>query len=296
MRAASRPLAAFLAAGLLAWSAPALAGEGLDETQRWVPAAGLRLGVFGQGGEASVASGPLAGAAPPEPIRPPASGSDTLLAPLFGGTLELSSPRLLDGVGRPRVFAHVGADGAFGSSLDLAKEGEARGMRPPDAPAFEDEIQGQGSLLEVETEQLVLTGGAGVAFTFDLGLWHFRIKPSFEYLRQEVTFSGQVNRAVALEAGRTLNFRFIQLRDEETTTLHGFGPGLELEVDAGRIDPFTITAFLGGQLYSMQGDRRVRLADSQTVGPDTETATWRAEIDPWLYRGQVGIRFRWLPD
>jgi hypothetical protein len=56
-----------------------------------------------------------------------------------------------------------------------------------------------------------------------------------------------------------------------------------------------LTVFLSAQAYALLGDRKVNFSDSQTDAFGTESASWRFEPDEWLYRGAVGIRFRWLP-
>ena len=40
------------------------------------------------------------------------------------------------------------------------------------------------------------------------------------------------------------------------------------------------------------GNLKHTFTDTTEVG---EFATWRFEIDPWVWRGGLGIRFRWVP-
>jgi hypothetical protein len=302
MRATSRrfvvPLAIHLAALLVSPSVLADAHE-IDETQRWVPSFGVVWGLFGQKADASIDSSPLAGVTPPEPLRPPTASDQALLNPFAGGTIELMTPRALDDFGRPRAFVHLDLSAALGFSYDVAKEGDPGKLRAPEIPVPEGEISGQGSVVEAEIDPLVLTSGLGVAFAVDVGEWHFRIKPSLEYMRQEVEVRGRLRRAVRLTPpppAATLDYRFIELGGGKSHTLHGLGPGLEFEVDAARVESFVISVFIGGQAYRMLGDRDVRITDSQTSMAGTESAVWRFEMEEWLYRGAMGVRFRWLPE
>ena len=78
-------------------------------------------------------------------------------------------------------------------------------------------------------------------------------------------------------------------------TQDGLGPGLELEIDAGRMGHMGFSVFIGGQAYRLLGSRDTRFTGSFTDATSTETATFSVEIDPWLVRGGVGLRVRWLP-
>ena len=296
----------FLASVLVAWIAPSWAASAddasaIDETQRWVPSVGIIWGLFGQDSDASSVTSTLNGSNPPEPVRPATSGSQVLLAPFAGGTFELMSPRLFESGGRPRLFAHVDGTAAIGFSYDVAKEGDPGRLVPPSFPVPEAVVSGQGSKTEAEIDTAILTSGAGVAFAVALGDWHFRIKPSFEYIREEIEVKGTVSRAVTLPPippppGASTNFRFIDLAGSKTKTFHGIGPGLEIELDATRIENFAITVFLSGQAYALLGNRDVDFSDAHTDAIGTETASWHFRPDPWLYRSAMGIRFRWLPD
>ncbi len=296
----------FLASVLAAWIAPSWAASAddasaIEETERWVPSIGIIWGIFGQDSEASSVTSTLTGSNPPEPVRPATSGSQVLLAPFAGGTFELMSPRLFEPSGRPRLFAHVDGTAAIGFSYDVAKEGDPGRLIPPSFPVPESEVAGQGSKTEAQVESAILSGGAGVAFAVALGDWKFRIKPSVEYMREEIEVKGTIGRAVTLPPippppGATTNFRFIELAGSKTKTFHGIGPGLEIELDAARIENFAITVFLSGQAYALLGDRDVNFSDSRTDAIGTETASWHFRRDRWLYRSAMGIRFRWLPD
>jgi hypothetical protein len=205
---------------------------------------------------------------------------------------------MYDEAGRPRVFAHVGVSASMGFSYDIAKEGNPGRLKPPEIPVPEEEVSGQGSVTEAEVGTAIVTSGAGIAFAVELGEWEFRIKPSFEYIHEQIQVSGTLNRAVRLTPpppAATTDFRFIGLGGQKTRSFHGIGPGLEVEVDAARMGSFGVTVFLSAQAYALLGNRDIDFTDSQTDAFGTESADWRFRSDEWLYRGTMGIRFRWLP-
>jgi hypothetical protein len=223
-----------------------------------------------------------------------------MLSPVVGGSIELMTPRFAERFGRPRIFTHIDLTAAVGFTFDIAKEGVPGLMETPDEPVPESSLPGQGSVTIGSWEPLVVTAGFGIAFTVDRGEWHFRIKPSFEYIRQEIQVKGTVNRAIALNPdlnfGRATEFRFIELAGQQTETYHGIGPGLEIEFDAARLSPFVMTVFVSGQAFALLNARDINFSDTHTDAFGTEFARWHFRPSPWVYRGLVGVRFRWLPD
>lgn len=283
---------------LLAWTSAALEGGEADETKRWALGAAIAWGLIGQGSDASVSSSSLSAPNPPEALRPPASGAETLLAPFAGGSLELMAPRVLEDLGRPRVFAHVDLGAALGFSYDVAKEGTPASMSQQVTLTPETSVPGQGSVTEAQVEPLMLSAGAGLAFSLDAGSWRVRIKPSFEYVRQEIEVKGTVHRAFSLEPSSlaTTDFRLVRLAGRETRTYHGIGPGLEVEVDAARMHPFMLSVFLSGRAYALLGDLDVDFGDAEDDAYGSASASWRFRPENWLYRATMGIRLRWLPE
>jgi hypothetical protein len=286
-----------------------------DETERWVPSLAVIGGILVQQAEATAESGELTGSDPPEPVSPPADGDDIMVGPFVGASAELMTPGLSAVPGRPRFFLHGDVSGYFGPVRDIAREGAPEALPQEPQPPLTPEVSvpGQGSKTTAEVGSVVISAGAGVAFSFDAWQRRLRIKPSFEYLQEDVEVSGLVSRAVRLDQGSTdppvdATYRFIEIRGREEKTYRGIGPGLEIEMDAARIGPFMLALFLSGQAYKMLGDLEVEFAGSsegRVVGPraddpefqdlGTETATWSFEKDPWSFRGALGLRFRWLP-
>jgi hypothetical protein len=299
---------ALWALSAVCWLLPAQAfGQDEDsrtESGRWAPAVAVTGGVLVQSVSGQVASGDVLGPSfspnPAQPIRPAASGESVLVPPFVGGDLELMSPGAASLPGSPRLFVHAGAAAVFPQTLTPAKEGAPGPLEAPPGVTGgirEDTVFGQGSQTSVENGPVVVTAGAGVAFTVDAFDRTIRIKPSVEYLWEELEVRGTVQRAVALTsisaADGIEDFRLIVLRGQETTGFHGLGPGLEVETDAAQAGPFMASVFVGAQFYAILGDRTVAFGASNEFD---ETAAWTAERDPWAYRAAVGLRLRWAPE
>lgn len=316
-----------------------------DESTRWVPSIGVRSGMLGQDASADVTSSTIRyqrtirtrvqNPRPPPPfiervtrqtifqqIRPSASGDDLLMTPFVGGTLELMTPGLQMLPGRPRLFVRGDTQAAFGIERHIARE-RAPGNLPPgdplvqDANFVEDGVPGIGSETTAEVQPLAISAGAGIAFSFDLFGRRLRIKPSAEYLREEIDFTGSVVSAQLYDTGiqefRNTNgtviiplrpslFIPVTLRGSDSKTFQGFGAGLELEMDTVRAGPFVISLFAGAQGVKLMGDREVEFSSTVQLrntallpNPQNVSASWSFEKDPWSYSGGIGVRFRFLP-
>ena len=134
------------------------------------------------------------------PLRPPVANDDRLVTPSMSGTLELMTPGIQALPGRPRFFVHGDAGALFGVEHHVARE-RAPSHLPPltaDDPPYlrlaenfiEPAVSGIGSETTAEVQPLLVTAGGGIAFTVDLWGRRFRIKPSLEYMREEIDFTG----------------------------------------------------------------------------------------------------------
>jgi hypothetical protein len=322
-----------------------------DETTRWVPSVGARSALIGQNAEAKFESSnvsyvrsvrrrvpntrpPPAFIEPPprmdsinQPIRPPGAGDDLMLTPFVAGSVELMTPGLQMLPGKPRLFVRGDAGAAFGTERHLARErspgslplGAVPGGNPLalDPGFIEDAVSGIGSETTAETQPLTIAAGAGIAFSFDAFGRRFRIKPSAEYLREEVDFTGSVISAQLFDTGiqafppnitqKPALFIPITLKGSESEVFQGVGAGLELEMDTARAGPFMITLFAGAQGVHLIGDTEVKFSDEQVLTnppftsplrPNNQpiSASWSFEKEPWMYSGGIGVRFRFVPE
>ncbi|MBW2418272.1 MAG: hypothetical protein JRH19_06980 [Deltaproteobacteria bacterium] len=284
--------------------APAPAPSGPPETQRWVPSLSGFGGFIAQLGQGYLMASRVLGdkeeGFPPvkQPIAPIESGNNVLVAATIGASFELMTPRIYPSLAEPRFFAHVDAAAAFGFQRTIAGTGAPGDMefKPGNAPTpGEEVVTGQGSRILAEVDPFVLTAGAGIAFTFKVWERTLRVKPSFEYIREELKITGIVNRAVRLESPGTSidSYRLIELHDAESRVLHGIGPGIEFETEAGRAGPFMLGVYLSGQGYKFLGDLDLHLRDSNEYD---EWAEWNFTKQEWGWGARVGLRFRWLPE
>lgn len=312
--------------------ASASSAESRDETERWVPAIGGTSGIFAQSADAAVTSSDitytLTSRVPVnlvevvtvttvtnEHLRPPTDGDDLLVTPWVGGTAELMTPGLQALPGRPRLFARSDIGAAFGSERKVARERSPTSLPeilPTEPYVSEEAVEGIGSETTAEVQPLFVNAGAGIAFTLDLFERRLRIKPSVEYSREEIDFTGKVIRAVNTDTGiptfgpiqrKDSHFFGIEITGDDSEVFQALGAGLELEMDTVRAGPFMIAVYLQGRGLKILGDTKVEFSGETTVSqpeltpnPDTFTADFRFDKGAWTYGGGVGFRFRWLPD
>jgi len=129
-------------------------------------------------------------------------------------------------------------------------------------------------------------------------------------------------------------FREIELDGRSSRVYHGVGPGLELEMDTGRVGPFMVSLYSGIRAYHFSGDdlsielvaqnppdtNFLRPGEGAVPGPggniegrnenlsrncvagttdfanECEWAAFSFEKESWAYTGHVGIRFRFAPE
>jgi hypothetical protein len=260
---------------------------------------------------------------PPQVL--PVAGDDVYLTPFVGASLEMMTPGVQPVPGRPRLFVHGDASLGFAFDRPVAKEGVPEGavVPQPTEPVFSEvQIKGIGSKTSGEVQTLLLSGGLGAAFTVDAWERRLRIKPSFEYMRENIQVTGRLIRAFRKDTGLRGGVRVgvgagqitttlapaqflsvIDLQATDTRSFHGIGPGLEIEMDAARAGPVMLTLFLTGRAYKMLGDLDVELEATQTLtdpelvgGSQTVAARFDFNIHSWSYLGALGLRFRWLPE
>ena len=154
-------------------------------------------------------------------------------------------------------------------------------------------MNGQGSVTRVEPTGAQVSAGIGVSIAVDTPWRRLRVKPSFEYLREEIEVSGIVHRAFSIDPS-VPSFNLVAINAAEERSFHGIGPGLEIETDVGRRGPMLFALAVSGGAYHVLGDRDVVLSSADPTG--TESAIWRYRKDAWTYRVQVGLSLRWAPD
>jgi hypothetical protein len=219
---------------------------------------------------------------------------------------------------------------AFSFDRNVAKVGNPTGVKLPidqttgliSPISPENTVRGMGAKTSGEVDQWVFGAGAGPAFTFEAFERRLRVRPSVEWMRQEIRVSGVLNKTFQTDTGETAaqqpgdpttgptTQQFpadfldpITIRSQDTQFFNGIGPGLELEMDAARAGPVMLSLFLSGQAYKMLGDLSVHLEGQSVVpaqAPYTDedqsvNAGFDFHLHSWAYHGGLGLRFRWLP-
>ena len=409
----------------LALTSPAVAGEkdasaGLS---RWAPAIAIQGGLFAQTASGTITTSEILGVQTPSiDFTPPQiynadpyltrSGETTIgsgermMTPYFGVAIELMSPTIpgcdfCSQIGNPRLLVHGDVGYGFALERSVASTGSVADTMTFASPPSEfyaantgngnltyseTTFLGQGANISVKTEPMTVAAGAGIAFTFKVGHRTFRLKPSFEYMREELRVSGQLRRATQAAntvlprnmstyvPGGPLNpgagpnngliwapngdpgyldgtklgvvipwfpddatptdagFREIEFDVSSSKVYHGIGPGLELELDTGRLGGFEVSLYGGLRAYRFMGDldldaraqnepdarnyttgnpitgpygpgsnvemNNVNYERNCVVGDPTqcEYADFHFEKERWAYTGHLGIRFRWSPE
>jgi hypothetical protein len=338
-------IAVCAAAAILSASQNAVAAGDTDANvqegeSRWVPSFAVTSGVViqRQSGafDSALFDGDGADPTAPLPLRRPLDGSDRVLTPFVGGTLELMTPAAPIPT-RPRLFVSGEVIPMFGSQRQISLEGEPSRIRgaeldtvlavdendvrfqePQRGPRRfgfgESEASGQGARTSATMGDLAWGARVGVAFPFELAGRQLRIKPSFGWIRYDVEAHGAMVDPSCQPSTQCTNTYFPDgtlinpgfLRESILTgngerTFDGYGPGIDVEMDTGRVGPLGVALFLGVHGYYIFGEREISFSASETFtdqlsggAVDVHTASWRARVDPWLYRGSLGFRLQWL--
>ena len=305
-----------------------------DELSRWVPSLALETDLSFHPTSGSVRTGDVYGPyyfPPFDPSRErtqpitagtPAFADPYMVTPSFGIVAELMTPAWFDLPGRPRLFAHADVIVAFGPSYQMpgiANPGALRAPSDPQIPLTENTILGQGASNEANVQPLQVAAGAGIAFTTQWAGRTVRLKPSFEYLRQELELSSLVSRAVKYknDTGAGLaNFRQILISGKKQAIYDGIGPGIQVEMDTGRAGPLVLSlyasvkawAFLNNEPIEIQASNQNAFStgcqpvDTTPINPSNpllcaaEQADFSFQREDWGFGGGFGLRFRWAPE
>ncbi len=322
-----------LSLGLLSLGASPLAASetrGGSDRDRWVPSFSILSGVNSQNGSGSVAASNVEAPwmprldTPPEWVSilpdPPPSAEAQMMTPYAGLSLEIMTPswwKILSG------FAHLDVSYTFGPEYNIPSSGnpgpfiagiEVDPADPP-GPLVQGVIRGQGSRTTPLVQPLQVTAGAGVAFTIRTwGKNTLRIKPSVEYLREEIQVNGLVRRAVRVDPTPTVTspedafFRTINLAGKSSHVYHGLGPGLEVELETGRSGPFKVALYASARAWRfLNNDPQSFTVHNEDplycpppppgqVNCSSESATFGFTKDDWAYGANLGFRLRWSPE
>lgn len=267
------------------------------------------------------------------PLRGQVTGDDFAVSPLMGGSLEVMTPALPIPL-QPRLFLSGELLTLFAASRNLALEGDADCLRGPEPEAVcakdepiddagfplrsrdfgEDAANGLGTRLSARVDTLAYGLSLGAAFPFEYRERQFRLKPSLSWINYRVKTSGivvdvdcepdfrctDVRTATGIDVGFN---RETILKAKSGQRFNAIGPGLDIEMDAGRYGPFGVALLMSARAYAVLGDRTISFGTqkifndivSQTLGEDdVSSAAFNFEVDPWIYRAHIGIRFLFL--
>lgn len=286
----------------------------LAEDNPWVPAFSAFGGVLTQKVDATATS---------NATGRQAQGDAEITYPLVGFSAELMTPHL-PVPGRPALFLHGDVALSFSSAYYPATEGS------PGNPGFYEvavdvgyppeqfkpqDLNGTGTQVGAEPESLEISAGVGIAFEMKLWDRTLRLRPSFEYRREQISYEFVLSNGVTYNppiCGATPDESLFlngcglaSLSAGAKKTFHSIGPGFEVEMDTARTGPLMLSLYVSAQAYRVLGSRNATIEMSGAYDPPppegspangTINATATIEHEPWNYRGLVGLRFRWLPE
>ncbi len=193
------------------------------------------------------------------------------------------------------------------------------GLPIRDTAFGEDEANGMGTRTSARVDSLVFGASLGVAFPVQFGKRQIRIKPSVGWIHYKVEAEALLVDAACDPEDRCTDIRtpnrppppnFLKtpgfLRETILTgsgsqRFNGIGPGLDVEMDTGQFGPIGSSLFLGARAYRILGDRTISFGTDEEFtdaisdpGRDVAVGRFKVKVDPWMFRGHLGIRFYWL--
>jgi len=226
----------------------------------------------------------------PGPLRPAASGSQIIVTPYVGGSLQVLSPVIPFVPGRPRAFLNAEAHYLFSTRRDVATEGSpsrvgySRQILPGGrARASTDALTGVGSRTSAEVQPWGFGGNLGLAFPVDVVGRRLWLKPLVGYYRYKVDIDYTLVAGFKERCGGfddvceaddpRRNFREILFSGGDDLAFNSIGPGMEIELETGRFGPVGSTLFLGLYAYRVLGNRKSSSADTVLYLPGFPQST-----------------------
>ncbi len=286
------PLLWILAAG------PSFAAGSSDENDRWVPSLALTLGFTTQLHKGSVSSLQPNGFGGFQQFRDPDRNRKNLNSIHVGGLVEIQTPSLPIPIVHPRFFFGGEVVNVSSQRRSIARDGnpQPKLIEPATINFLDLAITGQGSATTSDMDTAQFGAHVGMSFPIELGDWLVSIKPSARYLNQEVQFRGIVSDGDrADKVSGVPPTRVVLIQGAEKLTVHSVGPGLEIEIAAGGVRSLAASLFISGGAYRVLSNREVSFTSTarDNLFNRRYVGTWNAEIDPWIYRANVGMRIKW---
>jgi hypothetical protein len=281
----------------------------------WIPSIDFGFEAYSYGAETTIAN--VSGTSVPRTDTQPESLGQILFR--IGG--ELMGPMFEDLPGRPRLFVQGGVGIPTFTNARAFELGDPNSKKEPKGgfARYEDhgagtndypsDFGGQGSWLDAELQDLSWYAGLGIAFSLPTsGDLLFSIKPSVQYSREEIDFTGRMKTVVETSPPGTVDpdpcgtgpprtqvwplcLRTFEKRESNagsSTTDHSIGPGIEVAM-----------AFLSSRpiRFSLFGQVRVLWLISEETNSFADPnglARYSVARDDFVVRGGAGVRLSWV--
>ena len=176
--------------------------------------------------------------------------------------------------------------------------GQATGPRTLTTAFGENEANGQGMRTVAQLDQLTWGAKLGVSFSFEVRGRELRVKPSIGYIhykigvkgflvdptcgpgpRSTTTCTDTYNPVTLVKTFDAVPLRESVLSGSDSGKFDGIGPGIDLELQTGRLGPLGTALFLGIHGYYQPGDRDIAFSATRSFsddfGNDVDSAQWR---------------------
>jgi hypothetical protein len=237
--------------------------------------------------------------------------------PTFGPERQLAQEGQASRIRGPDVGAVLASE-EDSNHFTEGKPGQDTGPRPIGKAFGQKEANGQGMRTTAQLDQLAFGAKLGVSFAFEYRGREIRIKPSIGWIHYKVDVKGYMVDPTCLVTGNSTTctntynnigppphaltstgvLRESILSGHDSGTFDGIGPGVDLEMQTGRLGPLGTALFIGLHGYYQPGDRDIDFYATRSFndafGNDTDTANWHTRVAPWIYRAGVGFRLQWL--
>lgn len=243
---------------------------------------------------------------------------------LVGASAEVSTPRIPIIPGRPRLFARADVSYSVDKTEAVVNQGDPGDPinNPGNEVDVNDPVSGVinvGTSLRAKSEPLILSGGLGMVFSREFAGRTVSLRPSLEwmYQRDEISIAFGDAETEGSDPLRCAPCRATSVLSQRTKGYHSLGPGVEVDIDAGRVGDFKVNVFTRFSALRILGDRKsnlqaigswftrqdekvngqnIILSIDPAVGREDSVVSGRYRRDPWSYAATAGIRIVWSPE
>ncbi len=154
-----------------------------------------------------------------------------------------------------------------------------------------DEFTGQGNRIRSRQRHNAWYVGVGSVFTFPRSSYTLRVRPSLEYVGEQLSTKGQFRLVTDVDPLNldplVSRFAINEIKLKSRQTHHNVGPGLELELINHLDGNFTLSFFLQTRFLWVVDSPKLRMKGKTNAGRDV---TYEVARQRFNFRGGLGFR------